>query len=99
MDSIRVLITNICNANCHYCFKPNSNADYISTENFSKLARYFFESKVSRIRLMGGEPSVHPQFGEITGIAQENFSVVTVFKNGQKKICYYQNRGIERFKL
>ena len=66
MDSIRVLIANSCNANCHYCFKPKAKADFLTLENFSKLAFFFNESKVSRIRLMGGEPSIHPQFDKIT---------------------------------
>lgn len=93
MDSIRVLIANSCNANCHYCFKPKAKADFLTLENFSKLAFFFNESKVSRIRLMGGEPSIHPQFDKITRIAQDNFSVVTLFTNGiSNRLCDFQPR-------
>ncbi len=93
MDSIRVLITNTCNANCHYCFKPNSKSEYISFDNFSKLACFFSEAGVPRIRLMGGEPSIHPDFNKLTRIAQEKFSIVTIFTNGiSEKISDFKPR-------
>ena len=73
MDSIRVLIANSCNANCHYCFKPKAKADFLTLENFSKLAFFFNESKVSRIRLMGGEPLLHPKIVDFLNITRANF--------------------------
>ena len=93
MDSIRVLITNTCNANCHYCFKPNSKGEYMSLEDFRKLACFFSEANVPRIRLMGGEPSIHPDFKILARSAQDKFSVVAVFTNGIcEHICDFKPR-------
>lgn len=87
MNSIRVLITDKCNANCANCLNKTFRTEscYMDFSQFKLIAQYFKDHNVSRIRLMGGEPTIHPQFGKIAEISQKLFSRVSVFTNGLSK--------------
>ena len=49
----------------------------MQVDRFEILCNYFKE-----IKIMGGEPTLHPNFQEITKIAQKYFKNVSVFSNG-----------------
>ena len=81
-NSIRILITENCNAKCPYCF----NATYrekkeIDVDTFKKLCEYLSINKINRVKIMGGEPTVHTSFEEIISIAQSNFESIVLFTN------------------
>lgn len=84
MNSIRVLITDKCNAGCSNCINKaiRTESCFIDFLRFKAIAQYFHDNNVSRIRIMGGEPTIHPNFGEIVRFSQTIFSRVTVFSNG-----------------
>ena len=84
MKSIRVLITDKCNASCSNCINKaiRTESCFIDFLRFKAIAQYFSENNVSRIRIMGGEPTIHPEFREIVSYSQTLFSRVTVFTNG-----------------
>lgn len=84
MNSIRILITDKCNASCANCLNKTFRTEsrFIDLSLFKVIAQYFKDNKVYRIRLMGGEPTIHPKFGEIAKFSQKVFSRVTVFTNG-----------------
>ena len=84
MKSIRVLITDKCNASCSNCINKaiRTESCFIDFLRFKAIAQYFIENNVSRIRIMGGEPTIHPEFREIVSYSQTLFSRVTVFTNG-----------------
>ena len=84
MNSIRVLLTDKCNQHCPNCLNRSirTGSKYISYDNFQKLARYFHANGVHNIRLMGGEPTLHPVFDDIVKCSQSLFERVTVFTNG-----------------
>jgi len=58
-------ITDHCNLNCKSCthFAPLSKENYLSTDSFIKdmtrLSQLF--ANISRMRILGGEPLLHPQ--------------------------------------
>lgn len=82
MRDFRVLITHKCNANCPTCFnKSIRHGAEMSLDDFVCLADYLAESGVQRIKIMGGEPTVHPCFSEIICYAQKRFYSVHVFTN------------------
>ena len=84
MKSIRILITDKCNACCSNCINKaiRSESYFIDVLRFKSIALFFHENNVTRIRIMGGEPTIHPKFGEIVSFSQTLFSRVTVFTNG-----------------
>ena len=83
LESIRIYLTENCNANCSNCFNRNTRGkSYMEVEKFEKLCAYFNENSVPRIKIMGGEPTLHPDFARMTEIAQKYFKYVSVFTNG-----------------
>ena len=79
----RVLITDKCNMNCKTCFnKDIREKAEMSLEDFKELCVYLkTEGDVVRLRFMGGEPTVHPDFIEMVEFAQSQFKGVSVFTN------------------
>lgn len=51
-------------------------------DKFERLCAYFKDNKVPILKIMGGEPTLHPDFKLITEIAQKYFKGVAVFTNG-----------------
>lgn len=83
LESIRVYITENCNANCSNCFNRNTRGkSYMQLDKFERLCKYFNDNGVPKIKVMGGEPTMHPDFGEMMIIAQKYFEKVSVFTNG-----------------
>lgn len=81
-NNIRVYITEACNAKCPNCFnKENRKEAYMDVEHFVKLCIYLSKNGGSQIKIMGGEPTIHPRFSEIMHIAQSYFHVVSLFTN------------------
>jgi hypothetical protein len=82
-DTMRVLVTEKCNMKCPNCFNIHQRSKKeINVDLFSKLAQYLSSNGIKRIKLMGGEPTIHSQFEEIYSIAQDYFDVVILFSNG-----------------
>jgi organic radical activating enzyme len=67
---MNVLLTTRCNKNCSFCFankvmreKP---AEDMTLENFSRLIEIVCRDRSpQRIQLLGGEPTMHPQFNAL----------------------------------
>ena len=49
---------------------------------FEKMCKHFEKADIHNVRIMGGEPSIHPEFARMLQIAQKHFFRVTVFSNG-----------------
>ncbi|HUO98261.1 MAG TPA: radical SAM protein [Rhizomicrobium sp.] len=66
-----ILLTNKCIRECPYCFAGREMAqsegqDFLSWENAVYLADFLTASGERRVSLLGGEPSLHPEFVDIT---------------------------------
>lgn len=83
MKDFRVLITEKCNAKCPTCFNRNIRAGYeMDIEDFKNLCKYLAnEGEIKKLKIMGGEPTVHPDFVKIIECAQKNFHSVHIFTN------------------
>lgn len=82
MKSIRILLTEKCNANCKNCF----NAEYrrnkdMKLEDFKQLCDYLNKNNIKKLKVMGGEPTYHPDFLEMMEYAQEKFKGIHIFTN------------------
>lgn len=82
-----IMLSYRCNLQCSYCFANefvNSENIDITTNNFNKALNFLTTSGNSNIGLIGGEPTIHPQFGEFLEILINNAQVkkVTIYTNG-----------------
>lgn len=90
-------ITTVCNQHCAYCFTVDHLGDdcgqdggsgdavgarHISEDAFESRLDFLQRSGIKEVRLLGGEPTLHPQFPElIDSVAMRGMHVV-VFTNG-----------------
>lgn len=82
MRSVRVFLTEKCNANCPHCINKNKRgSSLMDVKRFRKMCQYFQNNHVEGIKIMGGEPTIHPQFDEMLRISQQFFKRVSVFTN------------------
>ena len=69
---MNIAITNYCNLNCPYCFANkfiDSEKQSLNENQLDKILDFLFYSKLNkykyRIGIIGGEPTLHPQFQDI----------------------------------
>lgn len=84
-----IVITNNCNLNCSYCFtrnKINNVNDFISIEELYNILKFLNNEK--NIGLIGGEPTLHPDFENIVKILAEQNKNILLFTNGVYLLNY-----------
>jgi sulfatase maturation enzyme AslB (radical SAM superfamily) len=79
-------ITNVCNRKCVYCFAGDTLAEFgktfMSDETFNKALDYLQRSDIKQVRLLGGEPTLHPGFKKFVSKALEMSFDIMLFTNG-----------------
>jgi MoaA/NifB/PqqE/SkfB family radical SAM enzyme len=85
---LSVELANICNLHCSYCFRAEENL-YSSHAQFfplELLRRVINEARetanITRVGFTGGEPTLHPAFGEILRVVAEAGLTVSFVTNG-----------------
>ncbi len=81
------MINNHCNLNCEYCFANKileKDKQNMSLSDFIKVVEFNEQSKSHRIAIIGGEPTIHPQFLDFLEIlkGREKTQSVYFFSNG-----------------
>lgn len=85
-----LLITNKCNRKCSFCFakkrlnrsQSTPGAGNMSLQNISQVLDFLESSDEYNMRLLGGEPTLHPDFIKIVKQALNRDFLVHVFTNG-----------------
>lgn len=87
-----VLITDYCNRACPYCFASERIGNFGATEGLKKsyislrkieyILGFLNRSNHRFFSILGGEPTVHPQFADIVELAIHHDMIVRVFTNG-----------------
>ena len=82
-----VLLTSLCNRSCPYCFAETEMAGaardrYMSWENLIYIADFLKASGHRQISLLGGEPTIHPDFVDFVLYLVASDFDVAVFTNG-----------------
>ena len=87
MNNVRIYLTENCNASCPWCFNKNTRNPELNmdTEKIKKLIDYLHAHKLPKFRIMGGEPTIHPDFVEIWNYALGKFPKISLFTNGTQK--------------
>lgn len=77
-----------CNQDCPYCFTidhqtaTGTEQDLLALDDLDLRLDFLKRSAISQVRLMGGEPTLHPQFVEIVERARQADFKLLVFSNG-----------------
>ena len=84
---MNILLNNYCNLQCPYCFQwkvLKQKHQNITIENFKWLLNFLEKSNEHEVRLIGGEPTLHPQFIEILQeqLFDDNIERIHIFTNG-----------------
>ncbi|MDP2941266.1 MAG: radical SAM protein [Candidatus Omnitrophota bacterium] len=86
---MNIMLTSYCNRHCPYCFAQakltQPGQDYknscLSLENLRVVMDFLKRSKVAHVGLIGGEPTLHPQFTKIVDtLLREKFNL-KIFSN------------------
>ncbi len=81
-------ITRECNQHCRYCFAREtlrriaSDAACMTLATFQRALDFLERSGINQVRLLGGEPTLHPHFPELVQNALERGFRILVFSNG-----------------
>lgn len=106
-----ILLTNTCNRNCSFCFAGSrvnvrkGAADdnrHMSREKLRRIMGFLSSSGDMQLRLLGGEPTLHPEVIEIVQEALEKGFYVHVFSNGIMKkdtADYFASLPSDKFSL
>ncbi len=99
-----IMITYRCNLRCPYCFANefvNMSSTDITLENFDKAVAFITKNGPAHVGLIGGEPTLHAQFGTILEklILNPSVSEVTVYTNGILLDQYFKLLVHPKFRL
>lgn len=90
-SSVNIMLTNVCTNRCKYCFAPlvgvggnNVKASFMSIDDFRIVLDFLKRSRVRSVRLLGGEPLLHPDLGTILDEirSDDEFENITIFTGG-----------------
>ena len=83
---LRISITDRCNFRCVYCMDPDvrfmPRAELLSVDEIARLARLAAAFGITRIRITGGEPTVHPDLTSIIAAVAQTGVHVAMTTNG-----------------
>jgi radical SAM protein with 4Fe4S-binding SPASM domain len=108
-----ILFTTYCNRNCSYCFAkgkvdlgrdkgdPSKN---LSLDALNKIIDFYKNSLLKRIVVLGGEPTLNPDFITLMDriFTEQSFKAVMVFTNGimpDKVLDYLADHPDQRLKI
>lgn len=81
-----LVVSAVCNRDCSYCFTTDhagpGGLPFLPVRLFEERLGFLTRSNIQEARLLGGEPSLHPQFGELVARARASGKIVVVFSNG-----------------
>lgn len=83
-----LILTAACNQTCRYCFARDvlshygPESIYMNPGDFEQVLDFLGRSGIDQVRLLGGEPTLHPQFPALVGTALRGGLRILVFSNG-----------------
>jgi len=89
---MNILFTNFCNKNCPYCFAKGKltlekklSSSHIKLKELRIIIDFLKQSKQTQVGILGGEPTLHPEFKRaVTMIIKEGLRI-KIFSNGLMK--------------
>ena len=105
---LRISITDRCNFRCVYCMEPDvqfqPRENVLTSGEIIRMARVAQSLGVRKIRLTGGEPTLHPQLTEIiSGIRAATDVEIAMISNGslltRQKLSAWKRAGLDRMTI
>jgi len=83
--SLTIEMGNICNISCVYCNIPklHDKREFMTDSVFQKLIENLKDLNVNRIRISGGEPTMHPNFSDYVTEIRKYTSYLSIVTNLQ----------------
>jgi hypothetical protein len=80
-------ISAVCNQQCAYCFAQDwqtasDGPAFVSLAEFTRQLDFLDRSSIDQVRLLGGEPTLHPQFIALSDLALARHKSLMIFTNG-----------------
>ncbi len=81
-------VSAVCNQHCSYCFTSDhlngsrAGGGFLEISDFDARLDFLDRSGIDQARLLGGEPTLHPQFPELIERARARGKRIVVFTNG-----------------
>ena len=99
-----IMLTYLCNLKCPYCFANefvNRESNRISIENFAKAIDFLTKGGPTRVGLIGGEPTLHPELKTILEmlIGNRHITEATLYTNGLLVDRYINQLVTPKFRL
>jgi MoaA/NifB/PqqE/SkfB family radical SAM enzyme len=88
LTSVDVYITSQCNRRCTYCFLTAdflASRTHMSIDLYDQILTWSQKHGVGEITLLGGEPSLHPEFTKMVTMAHDGGMGVRVVTNGTNR--------------
>lgn len=85
---MNLLITTVCNRKCRFCFAQmrldgtRKSSPYMSLDRIDTVMNMLEKDGQRQLRLLGGEPTLHPEFPAIIDRAVERNFNLLIFSNG-----------------
>jgi len=79
---VQALLTNACDLSCAYCRCPELKIGTLSTEQWKRLIRELASLGTMRIKFQGGEPTLRPDFRELSAEAKNAKMITAVITHG-----------------
>ena len=84
---MNILLNNYCNLKCEYCFQHKvieQDKQEMSITDFRWLLDFLRESNMREVRLIGGEPTLHPRFVQLLQeqLFDDSIEHIHIFSNG-----------------
>lgn len=88
---MNILLNNYCNLQCPYCFANEviqQDKHNMSFTDFVYVLNFLKKSRDPNVRLIGGEPTLHPNFLDFVDIVAQDelFKHLHIFTNGTFKV-------------
>jgi len=83
-----IAITSQCNLSCLYCFaqaefnRKERPVQHMPLPIYAQALAFVKRSQIHQVRILGGEPTLHPQFIEFLQMARETGLPIQLFSNG-----------------
>lgn len=78
---IELVITELCNLKCEMCFAYRETSSHMSLDLYNKIARELFPT-APIVFLIGGEPTLHPEFSKLVHVASSYGCKLQMTTNG-----------------
>lgn len=85
-----IAISSVCNLSCPYCFatthmsaaRQDRTPPFISLAQFERRLDFLERSGIEQVRLIGGEPTLHPEFAQLIDQIRARGMPVVIFSHG-----------------